>query len=189
MTLRTPARAAVPLAALTVLLGLSTAIGPAGASRTSVPRPCQLLTQQLVEGYFHADMVKTGPIGPLQECDWQARFGRYRAARGASLILTTWRLHANAVAAITAVCGHVKGGKQLQLPGAAKACGFEAPTGLCLTQPKGEDPKDFCQWDVVIKFLRGSTTGSLELSDLTINMLNDLRHGATLARSLLKGWK
>jgi hypothetical protein len=155
------------------------------ASTAPAPRACQLLTKQLVEDYFHTDMVKTAD--KPEACDWQSRIRNTH--KGSSLLLVTWRLPSNARSAIAAACRPRRGVHQLRLAGADKACGAEGPTGLCVDPPKGEDPRDWCQWDVRISFLRGATTGSLELAALRIYSLNDLAHGTRFAQGVLKRWK
>jgi hypothetical protein len=157
----------------------------APASSAGVPGACKLLTQQSVEGYFHQDMVQT--TNKPDACNWQGKVKD--TYKGADLVLVTWRLPSNASAAIQGICRPRKGIRQLSLPGATKACGFEAFTGLCVTPPKGESEKDFCQWDVKISFLHGSTTGSIELASLKIYSLNNLNNAAPFARSLLKRWR
>jgi hypothetical protein len=175
-------RLAASLVALAILP--TVAAGGAGASG-AVPRACQLLSQRLVEGYFHSDMARSNDIP--KACQWQSRV--HGLHKGASLTLTTWALASNAASIFTATCKPRKGIQQLQLPGATKACGTVGPTGLCLTPPKGEDPKDWCAWDVTISFIRGATTGSIELSALHIFTLNNLTRGTALARQVLARWK
>jgi hypothetical protein len=169
----------IPLAILATI-----AAGSAGASET-VPRACQLLSQPLVEGYFHSDMTKSND-NP-KACQWHSRVRGLN--KGANLTLTTWALASNAASLFAAACQPRKGIQQLRLQGATKACGSVGPTGLCLTPPKGEDPKEWCAWDVKVAFLRGATTGSIELTSLHIFTLNNLTRGAALARQVLAAWK
>lgn len=154
------------------------------AAAPATPRACTLLTKSLVEDYFNTDMVRTSNASTA--CNWQSRIEKTHKA--ANLQLVTWRLLSNARSYINLACKQKKGVHQLTLPGADKACGVQGLTGLCVTPPKGEDPKDWCVWDVKISFLRGRTTGSIELTSLKVYSLNDLKRAVPFARKLLKRW-
>ena len=154
------------------------------AASSGTPHACHLLTKGLVEDYFNTDMTLQSNVP--KSCDWQSRIAKTH--KGAILGLTTFARLENAKTVIAYACHQRKGLKQLTIPGADKACGAQAFTGLCLTPPKGEDPKDWCLWDVKISFRVGATVGSLELASLKIYSLNNLKNGAALAKKLLKRW-
>jgi hypothetical protein len=155
------------------------------ASPAAVPAACKLLTQASVQSYFGTTMVQAAKTP--KSCQWESKLtSTYKAAH---LSLTTFALASNALALIKPECAPRKGIVQLSLPGAARACGSYTPTGLCVTPPAGESQDDFCQWQVQISFLRGSTLGTLELASLKVFTLNTLKQGVPFARALMKRWK
>jgi hypothetical protein len=156
-----------------------------GAAPAAVPAACKLLTQQSVQSYFGTIMVQASKSP--KSCQWESKItSTYKSAH---LTLTTFALASNAQSLIKGECKPRKGVVQLSLPGAAKACGSYAPTGLCITPPAGESQDDYCLWEVQISFLRGSTLGTLELASLKVFNLNTLKQGVPFARALMKRWK
>ncbi|HEY7256875.1 MAG TPA: hypothetical protein VH476_09345 [Solirubrobacterales bacterium] len=163
---------------------LSLAIAPmifaSPAHAAHPPRACDLFTRHLVEEYLNTDLERTTDTAEF--CDYQSQIAELH--RGGDLHLVTWRLASNARSTIAGICG-TKGVTRLSIRGAAKACGLEGKSGLCIdVTPTREE----CQRIVKIYFRHGRTTGSAELATLELPELNNIHRAAALMRHVLARW-